>query len=116
MYHVPRPFDYSLDEISSATSYLPCQNDPTGPYYRIQTDPSKTGSVNNVDGDVFIPTQFSTPSYVPYVYLGGQNPNGTSAVDAGLYPDENGAWVPVITSIYGPTKIRVPTNLPTEVD
>lgn len=36
--------------LSAQASFLTCRNEPSGPYYRLQTDPNATGPVNLIQG------------------------------------------------------------------
>lgn len=73
-----------LTDVQKQTTYLVCKNEASGPYYRLQSDPAKTGKINFAEGEVFLPAAKATSQYVPYLYLGGQ-PRTGSAADAGVY-------------------------------
>lgn len=98
------------DQTAQAT-YLPCRNEPSGPYLRIQTDPERTGAVNFVGGTAHLPAVRATPTAFPYIYLGGQPREGVAA-DAGVYVNYDGSWIPFI-AVAGSGGTR---NLPRETD
>lgn len=90
--------------------FLTCRNEPSGPYYRLQTDPAKTGAVNFIEGTAHLPPVQAIPTSFPYLYLGGQPRQGVAA-DAGVYVHYDGAWIPFIgVERYGQR------NLPRETD
>jgi hypothetical protein len=91
---VVRPFRTNDGQLTPQSS-LPCENNKTGPYSRIQTLESKTGPINYLEATLYLPNQPADGTNYPYVYTGGQPKNGTDA-DVGFQSDTNGMWIPTI--------------------
>jgi hypothetical protein len=51
-----------------AEHHLACRNHKTGPYYRIQTAPRKTGPVNAITAKVFLPATSSAKGLFRWVW------------------------------------------------
>ncbi len=107
--NLPGIYRSVFDETLSAQNIDACVAEPSGPYYRYQTNVMPLASNNYVSFDVYIPEakifrSKSGAKYTPNIYSGGDVKTDTGAADIGvaaddhiLAPDGNSAtWMPFI--------------------